>query len=897
MNELTEIFVGETREHLEILNESLMALEQNPENREIINEIFRVVHTIKGSSAMMGLKKMENMAHGMEDVLHDIRDGKLHLDGKLVELLFVCHDFLLNCLESVVQNGDEGDFKADHIINRLHAIIQENVPSPPPPSPEAVSGASEVNLSQEELSQVNDLSAKGLVIFQIEVHFKENCQYKSVRAFLIHQHFEGVGVIIASDPPGSVLKDGNVDFEPSVVKLVLATELPEDKLLRELDYETEIERVELHLVQPVQDCSSNLCRIRLVASRDREIPDESSAIRQAVAEIIDGPTETLVEIDREFLEDFIGEIKGYLSKVESDLSELEADSDRADLIYNLYRSFHTIRGLAGFINRVPVKKLAQATETLLSRVRKGEFNLSGNVINLVLSSCDFIRRMVEDSVFPAVLTDQREYERHLSQLESPLGDGGATAVTGVPAQAEPVQPEEPLFPQPKPGRSGPMESLDEPRHEYLELHNGDAGDLAERDNKPETLPGADPERVQEQPKKNGPGPIMSGTDFARIPTVKIDGLVDKIGEMLILQSQIEQGATGKFNSNDPFFNHVLRMERLIKELQQLSMSMRMVSLRATFQKVNRVARDAISELGKNVHFILEGEETEIDRGVAEKIQDPLLHMVKNSIAHGIESEPERLQAGKPAQGVVRISAYSKKGSVYIEVTDDGRGLSVEKIHRKAVEKKLIDPKRGYREDEVLDLIFLPGFSTAETVNHISGRGVGLDVVKTEMTRIGGKIEIFNRPGKGCTFILKIPINFAAINGIITEIQGNRFIIPTLNVKQIIQPQDEQWVFVCGKRAFFKVRDEVLPVIPIAAIFGASEPDAAEPGLIILLEQEKSMKALPVTGIIGRKELVVKPLEEEFKQLQYASGVSVLGDGKLALILDIESLFKYETNVS
>ncbi len=894
MNELTEIFVGETREHLEILNESLMALEQNPENREIINEIFRVVHTIKGSSAMMGLKKMENMAHGMEDVLHDIRDGKLHLDGKLVELLFVCHDFLLNCLESVIQNGDEGDFKADHIINRLHAIIQENVPTSPPPSPEAVSAGPELNLSQEELAKVNELSAKGLVIYQVEVYLKENCQYKSIRAFLIYQHFEGVGVIITSDPPGSVLKDGNSDLEPSVVKLVLATELPEEKLIKELAYETEIERIDLHLVQPVQDCSSNFCRIRLVASRDREIPDESSAIRQAVAEIIDGPSETLVEIDREFLEDFIGEIKGYLSKVESDLSGLETDLSRVDLVYNLYRNFHTIRGLAGFINRVPVKKLAQATETLLSRVRKGEFNLSGNVLNLVLSSCDFIRRMVDNSVFPAVLTEQREYERHLSQLESPLGEAGAAVATGAPPQAEPAKPEAPLPPQSKPGPSGPVQSLGEPRHERLELHNGDA---AESDNKPEILPGADSGRVPEQPKKNGPGPMMSGTDFARIPTVKIDGLVDKIGEMLILQSQIEQEASVKFNSNDPFFNHVLRMERLIKELQQLSMSMRMVSLRATFQKVNRVARDAIAELGKNVHFTLAGEETEIDRGVAEKIQDPLLHMVKNSIAHGIESETERLQAGKQAQGEVRISAYSKKGSVYIEVTDDGRGLSVEKIHRKAVEKKLIDPKRSYRDDEVLDLIFLPGFSTAETVNHISGRGVGLDVVKTEMNRIGGKIEIFNRPGQGCTFILKIPINFAAINGIITEIQGNRFIIPTLNVKQIIQPKDEQWVFVRGKRAFFKVRDEVLPVIPIAAIFGTSEPEAAEPGLIILLEQEKSMKALPVTGIIGRKELVVKPLEEEFKQLQYASGVSVLGDGKLALILDIESLFKFETNVS
>jgi two-component system chemotaxis sensor kinase CheA len=334
------------------------------------------------------------------------------------------------------------------------------------------------------------------------------------------------------------------------------------------------------------------------------------------------------------------------------------------------------------------------------------------------------------------------------------------------------------------------------------------------------------------------------------------------------------------------------MAKVIKGIQNLSMSLRMVSVKQAFQKAARVGRDTAAELGKKVNISVMGEETEVDRDIADKLLDPLMHLVRNSISHGIEEEGERQKRGKTEEGHLSIQAYSKRGSVYIEVADDGTGLSIENIRAKALEKKLIDPDRNYSTDEIIRLIFLPGFSTSEKVDSISGRGVGMNVVETEMKKVGGKIDIVNRPGKGCRFILKIPLNLAVMNGTIVDICGERYVLPTLYIKQFIRPEDNQWVKVKNEKKMIRVRDEIIRVVPVGMMLGTEEPLGEEDNsVVIIIEAEQKLVALPVRNIIGRQEVVAKPLGKEFGVIDFASGASILGDGKVSLILDVEAMFK------
>ncbi|MDD3437146.1 MAG: chemotaxis protein CheW [Candidatus Gastranaerophilales bacterium] len=323
------------------------------------------------------------------------------------------------------------------------------------------------------------------------------------------------------------------------------------------------------------------------------------------------------------------------------------------------------------------------------------------------------------------------------------------------------------------------------------------------------------------------------------------------------------------------------------------MSLRMVALKPTFQKVVRIARDTIQELNKNVEFTTEGENTEIDRAVAEKLLDPLVHMIKNAISHGIEENAEdRAKSGKDLRAKVELRAYSKRGKIFIEVTDDGRGINTDIVYKKAIEKGLIDPNKTYSEAEIKEFIMLPGFSTAKVVDNISGRGVGMDVVKTQILKIGGKVEIQSTLNKGSTFTLEVPVNHAIMNGTIIEMNEQQFVVPTVNVKEFLQPENEQWIFTQQKRTMIKVREHIIPIVPLSTFFNnVKEPDHVP--LVMILELDQELRAIPITNVINRQEVVVKPVGIEFSKLKYISGMSILGTGKVSLILDIDYLFKKE----
>lgn len=616
--------------------------------------------------------------------------------------------------------------------------------------------------------------------------------------------------------------------------------------------------------------------------------------KKLVDQIISGEAEVREEVDPELLTDFLVETKEHLETIEMQVLALETDPGNMESIHGVFREFHTIKGLAGFVNQELVRTIAHQTETLLDDCRKGQLGINKRIIDLILASADFIKKIcdnldiIQDSNFHFIVeahlemirnrkfdTNQEPNNNHIEETDQGPTDGNVTG--------EEIG--EILVGQDRIVQKELNESLAKQGNEYQDLK---LGQMAVKEKKAPAQDVLESIRFQETMKKN-PG-LDSG--YIRVPTLKIDNLVDMMGEMLITQSLIEQEALKRFGTNDSFISNLLRMGRIAKDLQNLSMSLRMVSLKSTFQKLNRIGRDTIEELHKNVILRFDGEETEIDRNVADRILDPLIHILKNAISHGIESEAERTAKGKPALGLVSILAYSKRGNVYIEVADNGRGLSTEKIYQKGIDRGLLNPTNSYTEDEIIDLIFQPGFSTAEKVDNVSGRGVGLDVVKTEITRIGGRVEVNNHPGQGCTFVLRIPINLAAINGTIVKIMGNNYIIPTVNVKQIIKPEPDQWVRVSGVTKMIRIRDQVIGVIPIAEIFGLEDVKLEEfAQLVVVMELDQKLKALPVQGIDGRREIVVKSLGEEFVKLNFVSGASILGDGKVSLILDVENLFK------
>ncbi len=627
-------------------------------------------------------------------------------------------------------------------------------------------------------------------------------------------------------------------------------------------------------------------------SQKEELMNGNSEAAPSKEETVTNPEKKeALEVDPEFLNDFLVETREHIENIEMSVLALETDPENLELVNSLFRSFHTVKGLAGFVNQDLVRKIAHQTETELDKCRKGDLKVSKSFVDRILASSDLLKKICDDLTLNEDPGFLQTVEHHLELLNKGMIYSGASPVNTAPA--EEIQ----AIKVDKIGEIMVGQGLDPKAVEELLIKQEDhpelkLGQLAVKEKKAEAADVLQSLRIQEKAANL----LNSSGGYTRVSALKIDNLVDLIGELVIIQSQIEQDAVKRFGTNDTLVTNLLRMEKISKDVQSISMSLRMVSLKSTFQKINRIGRDTIAELGKNVNIEITGEETEIDRGVAERILDPLVHLVKNSISHGIEDEAERPAKGKSIEGLVKISAYSKRGNVYIEISDDGQGLDTEQIYQKAIEKKMLDPEKIYTSDEIINVVFLPGFSTAEKITDISGRGVGLDVVKTEVAKIGGKVEVNNRPGQGCAFTLKIPINLAVINGTIIDILGVRYIIPTLYIKQILKPEEGQWVNISGNKVMIRIKDEIIPLIPWTKLLGGIQAaieyeKTAE--LVVLVEVEQKLKALPVRNVVDRREIVIKPLGSEFSELDYVSGASILGDGTVALILDIENLYKVE----
>jgi len=543
----------------------------------------------------------------------------------------------------------------------------------------------------------------------------------------------------------------------------------------------------------------------------------------------------------DLLREFVQEAQEHLQHIELDALTLESNPADADAINSLFRSFHTLKGGSGFLNLPAMNHLAHELETLLDLIRQGKLRAQGGITDLILSGRDALRKIVT------------EIERRLA------GE----------AAGEPI-----LVP------TGPL--LRRIR--------------AVQDGSGETAPPA-PAPVAPTDNRAGPEPVTPAahstrttTGVVKVDTAKLDNLIDLVGELVIAQSLVVQDSDLRSVLGQNLARNLVHLGRITTDLQHTAMSLRMVPIRATFQKMTRVVRDLAAKAGKLVELRLSGEDTELDRNLIEEINDPLVHMIRNAVDHGIEAPRQREAQGKPAQGIIHLRAGHQGGNIIIEITDDGAGLSKERILAKGIEAGLVAPEAKPSEQEIFSLFFVKEFATAEKVTEISGRGVGMDVVRRNISKLRGKIEIKSTPGAGSTFSIHVPLTLAIIDGLIFSIGRERFIVPTLCVRESFRPEAGMISTVHNRGEIVTVRGQFSPLVRLYERFGL-QPDTTDPaqGIIIVVETNRQRCGLLVDRLLGKQEVVIKGLGDAFKQSRALAGAAILGDGHVGLILDVNGL--------
>jgi two-component system, chemotaxis family, sensor kinase CheA len=376
----------------------------------------------------------------------------------------------------------------------------------------------------------------------------------------------------------------------------------------------------------------------------------------------------------------------------------------------------------------------------------------------------------------------------------------------------------------------------------------------------------------------------------RVDAAKLDYLMDMVGEMVIAQSMIRHHPSLSGLQDSRLTGNLAQLSRITGEVQRTAMALRMIPVGQLFQRTARVVRDLARKAGKLVELETSGEDTELDKSIAEELSDPLLHMVRNAVDHGIEPPEERRKAGKEPTARLRLAAYHQAGTIVVEVADDGRGLDRAKILKKARERGLVDANAHLSDQEVANLIFEAGFSTAEQVTDVSGRGVGMDVVRKQIQKLRGRVDIETRAGHGTTFQMKMPLTLAIIDGLAVSVGSQSFIVPIFSVREMFRPQPGQISTVQGRDEMALVRNRLLPIVRLHKRFGIA-PRCSDPAeaLLIVAEAEGRPFCLMVDELIGKQEVVIKSLGEIFRGVPGIAGGAILGDGKVGLILDVAGL--------
>jgi two-component system chemotaxis sensor kinase CheA len=571
--------------------------------------------------------------------------------------------------------------------------------------------------------------------------------------------------------------------------------------------------------------------------------------------------------DRDLLKEFVNESREHLQNIETGVLVLEDSPEDSETLNSIFRAFHTFKGGSGFLNLIPINKLAHELESLLDLARQHRIAITHEVIDIILSGGDTLKQFID--AISLQLSEQTPHGPIVIPIEHLL-NRVAFLIAGIPVN------------NPASAYDGNTEfirrALESGKSlESLQLPPKHAPPISTQPSVPVT-------QSSLPPKPGAPASAI------KVDVQKLDSLVDMVGEMVIAQSLVAQDSELRNISNTRLAHNLAQLNRVTKELQRVAMSLRMVPIRGTFQKMNRLVRDLSARADKQIDLVIAGEDTELDRNIVEELGDPLIHMIRNSVDHGIETPEARQAVGKSSVGKITLSAFHQGGNFVVQIQDDGAGLNRERILKKAIDQRLVDEAEDLTDQEVFAFIFSPGFSTAEVITDISGRGVGMDVVRRNIEKLRGRIEIESTLGKGATFSIYLPLTLAIIDGLIVRIAKERYIIPTLSVRESFRPLPHMLSTVRGRGELVCLRGKHLPLLRLEETFSdAAEKSDPTESVVIVVEVDRVQHCILVDELVGRQEVVIKSLGQTFQFNPWLAGAAILGDGRVGLILDVNTL--------
>ena len=698
VSQYLEIFIDETAEHIQSLSDNIMALENEPEDHDVINEIFRAAHSLKGMAGTMGFKRMQHLTHDMENVFQEVRNDKIKVNGDIIDVLFQCLDAIEGYLNIIKETSDEGTNDNEGIIASLNGILNGGTAAPAPKEekpaqPEAAADGGfakkylEITLSENEQEALKNAEDSGKVLFGFTVYVQKECLLKAARAFLVFKAVEEFGEILIYDPGAQDIEDEKFDLDFS-----------------------------------------------FIMSADEEGADKFLSAAKAVSEI----------------EEVVGEQLKF--------------------------------------------------ETLVEGQNKG------------------------------------------AQLDKPAAPE-QNAPAAVPAAAAKEE-------QPK------------------------AANTAAAKGKPVNKP------------------VANRT--VRVDIEKLDALMNQVSELIIAKNSlvsISSSDSGDGTQSQSFRDQIEYLERITTSLHESVMKARMVPIESVVAKFPRMIRDLSRKLDKKMELYMSGEDTELDRTVVDQIGDPLQHLLRNSADHGLESAELRKERGKPEVGSINLKAYQEGNNVVIEVGDDGNGIDTENVKRKAIERGLVTPEQAENlsQKEIIDFLFMPSFSMAKKITDVSGRGVGLDVVKSNIETLGGDVEVKSKLGEGSTFIVRLPLTLAIIQALLVEVHNELFAIALGSIITIEDVPVSEIKYVQAEEVI-NLRGNVIPLIRLNQILDIEEPEVAPESLtVVIVNKGEKQAGLVVDNLLGQQEIVIKSLGKFISNSKIISGSTIVGDGEIALILDVNTL--------
>lgn len=666
MGQYLNLFIEESNEHLQNMNDILLELEKDTENISLINELFRITHTLKGMSGTMGFTNMADLTHEMENVLDGVRNHRIQLNENIIDVLFECFDALDEIVSYIVENGKELDYKNVELIEKLKGIVDKG----------GISKSSNLHAKTEDrsldtyvLNVIEEARKKGLNAFNISITLSPDCMLKSARAFVIINTLDAMGDIVYSNPSTEDIEDERFDLGFS---LILITNTEKEILLEQLNNISEVEQVEIELIG-----NDKNQEVHETEKEDKN-NNESTAVREQKF------------VDKKF------DDKDKITKVNRVGKTVRVDIDRLDNLMNL------------------------ASELIIIKNRMDDLSGTSNK------------------------------EEMLQAIES--------------------------------------------------------------------------------------------------------------------------------------------LERITTNLHNAVMKVRMVPIERVFNRFPRMVRDLSKELNKKVKLQMYGENTEVDRTVIDEIGDPLVHLIRNSLDHGIEFPEERIRLGKPEEGNLILKAYPDGNNVVIEVSDDGSGIDFEKVKKKSIEKGLIteEEAKNITENELVNVLFEPGFSTSNEITEISGRGVGLDVVKNKIESINGTIELESQKNKGTKFTIRIPLTLAIIQALLVKLRDEIYAIPLSSIIEIIIVKKDN-IRNIHDQEIMLYRGKTIPIVRLDKLMGLESDDLLDEYIAVVVRKGEKLAVLLVDSLIGQQEIVIKPLGKYLSFIKHFSGATILGNGDVSLILDVNSL--------